>query len=36
MDWIKIFKLKIVNLNFPKKKIFISTNNSEENIIKRV
>ncbi|CAD8089604.1 unnamed protein product [Paramecium sonneborni] len=35
LDWINIFKIRIQNLNFPKKKIFFHTNQSEESILKR-
>ncbi|CAD8107667.1 unnamed protein product [Paramecium primaurelia] len=35
LDWINIFKIKIPQLQFPKKKILFSTNISEESIIKR-
>ncbi|CAD8164162.1 unnamed protein product [Paramecium pentaurelia] len=35
LDWINIFKIRIQNLNFPKKKLFFHTNQSEESIIKR-
>ncbi|KAM3140696.1 Sorting nexin-17 [Paramecium bursaria] len=34
-DWISLFKIKIPPLQFPKKKMFGSTNNSEESIKKR-
>ncbi|CAK83525.1 unnamed protein product (macronuclear) [Paramecium tetraurelia] len=35
LDWISIFKIKIPQLQFPKKKLLFSTNLSEESVIKR-